>query len=100
MNYQGNKHVSGAESRKIRKRKDGEDKVLSDGMSQWLKKPKKTDTETDAVGQESSELFEIRPWSKLLLNEGSFIRAYATYEYWLRQPPSVGPVSLYSPIIF
>jgi len=46
MNYQGNKHVSGAESRKIKKRKDGEDKVLSDGMSQWLKKPKKTETET------------------------------------------------------
>jgi hypothetical protein len=41
---------------------------------------------------ESSALFEIRPWSKLLLNEGSFIRAYATYEYWLRQPPSVSAV--------
>ena len=39
---------------------------------------------------DSSALFEIRPWSTLLLNEGSFIRAYATYEFWLRQPPSVG----------
>jgi hypothetical protein len=38
---------------------------------------------------DSSALFEIRPWSSLLLNEGSFIRAYATYEFWLRQPPSV-----------
>ena len=43
MNYQGNKHVSGAESRKIKKRKDGEDKVLSDGMSQWLKKQTKNE---------------------------------------------------------
>jgi hypothetical protein len=37
----------------------------------------------------ASALFDIRPWTNLLLNEGSFIRAYATYEFWLRQPPSV-----------
>lgn len=30
-----------------------------------------------------------RPWSKLLLNEGSFIKAYSTYEFWERHPPSV-----------
>jgi hypothetical protein len=37
-------------------------------------------------------LWKIRPWTSLLLNEGSFIRAYATYEFWQRQPPSVsGP---------
>lgn len=34
-------------------------------------------------------LWKIRPWTSLLLNEGSFIRAYATYEFWQRQPPSV-----------
>jgi hypothetical protein len=34
-------------------------------------------------------LWGIRPWTTLLLNEGSFIRAYASYEFWLRQPPSV-----------
>jgi hypothetical protein len=38
---------------------------------------------------ESSALFDIRPWSSLLLNEGSFVKAYSTYEFWLRQPPSV-----------
>jgi len=38
---------------------------------------------------ESSALFDIRPWSTLLLNEGSFIKGYSTYEFWLRQPPSV-----------
>jgi hypothetical protein len=38
---------------------------------------------------ESSALFDIRPWSTLLLNEGSFVKAYSTYEFWLRQPPSV-----------
>ncbi|PBP20443.1 F-box domain-containing protein [Diplocarpon rosae] len=37
----------------------------------------------------SSALFEARPWSKLLLNEGSFIRAYKTYEFWLRVAPSI-----------
>ncbi len=35
-------------------------------------------------------LWKIRPWTILLLNEGSFIRAYAaTSEFWQRQPPSV-----------
>jgi hypothetical protein len=43
----------------------------------------------DDLRADSSTLFEIRNWSKLLLNEGSFIQAYATYEWWLRQPPSV-----------
>ena len=40
------------------------------------------------VFADASVLFD-RPWSKLLLNEGSFIRAYATDEFWTRQPPSV-----------
>lgn len=34
-------------------------------------------------------IWNVRPWTNLLLNEGSFIRAYATYEFWLRKPPSV-----------
>ena len=38
---------------------------------------------------ESSLLFEARPWKRLLINEGSFIKMYATYEFWLRQAPSV-----------
>lgn len=38
---------------------------------------------------EFSTLFQIRPWTNLLLNEGSSIRAYATYEWWQRQSPSV-----------
>jgi hypothetical protein len=38
---------------------------------------------------DTSALFDVRPWTTLLLNEGSFIRAFATYEFWLRQPPSV-----------
>ncbi|KAF8858873.1 hypothetical protein BDZ45DRAFT_689687 [Acephala macrosclerotiorum] len=38
-----------------------------------------------------STLFEVRPWNSLLLNEGSFIRAYATYEWWQREPPSILP---------
>ncbi|KAH7350936.1 hypothetical protein BKA65DRAFT_396984 [Rhexocercosporidium sp. MPI-PUGE-AT-0058] len=39
----------------------------------------------------ASALFAIRPWDKLLLNEGSFIKAYATYEFWLRKAPSILP---------
>ncbi|KAF4632899.1 hypothetical protein G7Y89_g5240 [Cudoniella acicularis] len=37
----------------------------------------------------ASAVFDVRPWTSLLLNEGSFIRAYATYEYWQRQTPSI-----------
>jgi hypothetical protein len=40
----------------------------------------------------SSPLFKVRPWSELLLNEGSFVKAYSTYEFWGRRPPSVGLV--------
>jgi hypothetical protein len=42
-----------------------------------------------ATRGDTSALFDVRPWTTLLLNEGSFIRAFATYEFWLRQPPSV-----------
>ncbi|KAH8601727.1 hypothetical protein B0O99DRAFT_588912 [Bisporella sp. PMI_857] len=38
-----------------------------------------------------SALFEIRPWTTLLLNEGSFVKAYSADEFWLRQPPSILP---------
>ncbi|KAH7419853.1 hypothetical protein BKA64DRAFT_651724 [Cadophora sp. MPI-SDFR-AT-0126] len=37
----------------------------------------------------SSALFDSRPWNKVLLNEGSFIKAYATYEFWTRKAPSI-----------
>ncbi|KAL7622709.1 hypothetical protein AAE478_006387 [Parahypoxylon ruwenzoriense] len=38
-------------------------------------------------------LFTIRPWTSLLLNEGSSTRAYRTYEFFLRRPPSMlGPL--------
>ncbi|KAK8092849.1 hypothetical protein PG999_014436 [Apiospora kogelbergensis] len=31
----------------------------------------------------------LRPWTSILLNEGSSIRAYSTYEFFLRSPPSM-----------
>ncbi|KAK4164347.1 hypothetical protein QBC43DRAFT_210915 [Cladorrhinum sp. PSN259] len=34
-------------------------------------------------------LFNIRPWTHLLLNEGSSIRIYRNYEYFLHRPPSI-----------
>ncbi|TVY57408.1 hypothetical protein LCER1_G000814 [Lachnellula cervina] len=39
----------------------------------------------------SSALFDVRPWTTLLLNEGSSIRAYCTEEFWLRKQPSILP---------
>jgi hypothetical protein len=40
------------------------------------------------VHPQKSTLFQHRPWTSILLNEGSFIKAYSTYEFWLRQAPS------------
>jgi len=36
-----------------------------------------------------SSLFTIRPWTHLLINEGSSTRVYKTYEFFLRRPPSI-----------
>jgi hypothetical protein len=36
-----------------------------------------------------SALFESRPWSTLLLNEGSFIEAYKRDDFHEKQPPSI-----------
>ena len=35
------------------------------------------------------ELFDIRPWTQLLLNEGSSTSVYKTYEFFLKRPPSM-----------
>ncbi|KAK3681322.1 F-box domain-containing protein [Podospora appendiculata] len=37
----------------------------------------------------TTRLFTIRPWTGLLLNEGSSTRVYRTYEFFLRRPPSI-----------
>ncbi|KAI3326383.1 hypothetical protein HD806DRAFT_487094 [Xylariaceae sp. AK1471] len=34
-------------------------------------------------------LFTIRPWTSLLLNEGSSTKVYRMYEFFLRRPPSM-----------
>ncbi|KAJ4419278.1 hypothetical protein N0V82_005081 [Gnomoniopsis sp. IMI 355080] len=34
-------------------------------------------------------LFSIRPWTSVLLNEGSSTQVYKTYEYFHRRPPSL-----------
>ncbi|KAI2638667.1 hypothetical protein GGS26DRAFT_353697 [Hypomontagnella submonticulosa] len=34
-------------------------------------------------------LFTVRPWTSLLLNEGSSTRVYKTYDFFLRRPPSM-----------
>ena len=34
-------------------------------------------------------VFEILPWTSFSVNEGSFLRAYTQYEYFLRQPPTI-----------
>ncbi|KAI1129032.1 hypothetical protein F5Y10DRAFT_239067 [Nemania abortiva] len=34
-------------------------------------------------------LFTVRPWTSILLNEGSSTKVYHEYEFYLRRPPSV-----------
>lgn len=36
-----------------------------------------------------SSVLNIRPWQHVGLNEGSFLKAYGTYEYFERGPPSI-----------
>jgi hypothetical protein len=36
-----------------------------------------------------ASIMRLRPWTHLGLNEGSFLRAYGTYEYFERGPPSI-----------
>ncbi|KAL2158259.1 hypothetical protein VTH06DRAFT_4580 [Thermothelomyces fergusii] len=48
--------------------------------------PPKCPTERDHV---RTELFTIRPWTHLLLNENSSIRVYRTYHFFDRRPPSI-----------
>ena len=36
-----------------------------------------------------TSLFTIRPWTSVLLNEGSSTRIYKTYEFFLKRPPSI-----------
>lgn len=43
----------------------------------------------ELMSSPASSLFTLRPWTSVLLNEGSSVRAYETYEYFLRQPPSM-----------
>ncbi|KAM3078319.1 hypothetical protein ACMFMG_006205 [Clarireedia jacksonii] len=37
----------------------------------------------------SAEIFDLKPWTSLLLNEGSSLRAYSTWQWWERRPPSI-----------
>ncbi|KAL7949516.1 hypothetical protein V8C42DRAFT_311105 [Trichoderma barbatum] len=39
-------------------------------------------------------LFSIRPWESMLLNEGSSVKVYTTYEYFNHVPPSILPALL------
>jgi hypothetical protein len=51
-----------------------------------LQKSYEAESSSDAL---PSALFQIRPWSTLLLNEGSFVKAYSSYAFWERIAPSV-----------
>ncbi|PQE23676.1 F-box domain-containing protein [Rutstroemia sp. NJR-2017a BVV2] len=37
----------------------------------------------------SAEIFDLKPWTSLLLNEGSSLRAYSTWQWGERSPPSI-----------
>jgi len=49
----------------------------------------------ETIYGEHMGIFGLREWSKLLLNEGSFIKAYSTYEFSQRHPPSVSQVRFF-----
>ncbi|KAF2716957.1 hypothetical protein K431DRAFT_234207 [Polychaeton citri CBS 116435] len=44
---------------------------------------------TSFPGVGPSSILHMRPWTHCSLNEGSFLKAYGTYEYFERGPPSV-----------
>jgi hypothetical protein len=37
----------------------------------------------------TSSILKLRPWTHLALNEGPFLKAYGTYEFFERGPPSI-----------
>ncbi len=43
----------------------------------------------DRVSPHSSVLFESRPWTSLLLNEGSFVQSYKLQDFYEKEPPSI-----------
>jgi hypothetical protein len=53
-----------------------------------LRQPRK---QLASVSLETSEnnLFNARPWTEMVVNEGSALKAYSTYEYFHRQIPSL-----------
>ncbi|KAK5124602.1 hypothetical protein LTR85_001315 [Meristemomyces frigidus] len=40
-------------------------------------------------GLAGSSILNLRPWSHIGINEGAFLKAYGTYEYFERGPPSL-----------
>lgn len=76
------------ENNGLPKQNDGEDSNNGQGEST-------TDTSYNVLAASPSSLFAVRPWTSLLLNEGSFIKAYATYEFYLRALPSVSSICLF-----
>jgi hypothetical protein len=40
-------------------------------------------------GLSSSSILLLRPWDSISINEGAFLKAYGTYEYFERGPPSL-----------
>ncbi|KAK3170270.1 hypothetical protein OEA41_009657 [Lepraria neglecta] len=43
----------------------------------------------DAVPATDQNIFQVRPWTHCIYNEGSSIRAYSTYEYFHKRGPSL-----------
>lgn len=51
--------------------------------------PAKSRNCTNSTQLVPTKLFTIRPWTSLLLNEGSSTRVYKTYEFFHKRPPSI-----------
>lgn len=42
-----------------------------------------------SAGPALASVIYIRPWTHLVVNEGSYIQAYSTYEYFHKEPPGI-----------
>jgi hypothetical protein len=47
-------------------------------------------------GFAASSIVKLREWTHLAINEGSFLKAYGTYEFFERGPPSIVDSIIYS----
>jgi hypothetical protein len=59
-----------------------------------LSKPSTSAPSPSGENRTPCDLFALRPWNSILVNEGSSTHVYKTYEFFLKRPPSLLPALL------